>query len=173
MGLGKAQAPSTPTICSWIYKRKPSYTVPSKYTARPNLEQSQPQREAGTLKGSGESPGAWLWNQGGHVCRRLALPWEQHKVEAVSPVPLCLVQLRPLLHQVFQVSRVQLETSDQRVHVRLIFLVMEKAAGGNRQRALRYDAEGARGVLTVSRVLEIMLTLCEGMGAGGSKMPRH
>lgn len=73
----------------------------------------------------------------------------------------------------FQVSRIQLETSDQGVHVRLIFLVMEKAAGGNRQRALRYVTEGACGVLTVSRVLKIMLTLCEGMGAGGSKMPCH
>lgn len=43
---------------------------------------------------------------GSHVCRRLALPWEEHEVKVVSPVPLCLVQLSPFLHQMFQVSRV-------------------------------------------------------------------
>lgn len=100
------------------------------------------------LKGSAGSPGAWLWDQGSHVCRRVALPWEQHEVQAVSPVPLRLVQLRPLLHQVFQVSRIQLETSDQGVHVGFILLVMKKAASGNRQRALTCVTEGARGVFT-------------------------
>lgn len=84
----------------------------------------------GHVEGFSWEPGCGI--TGSHVYKWLALPWEEHEVKVVSPVPLRLVQLSPFLHQMFQVSRVQLETSDQGVHVRLVFLVMEKAAGGNR-----------------------------------------
>lgn len=60
------------------------------------------------LKVSAGSKVPGCGRMGSHVCRSLDLPWEQHKVKVVSPVPLGLVQLSPFLHQVFQVSGIQL-----------------------------------------------------------------
>lgn len=63
----------------------------------------------------------------------LGLPRQQHEVKSVSSVPLCLVQLCPFLHQMFEVSGIQLQTPDQGVHVAFAFLVVKKAVGRNKE----------------------------------------
>lgn len=57
-------------------------------------------------------------------------PWQQHEVQVVSSVPLSLVEHRPLLHQVLQVPGIHLQPSDHVVHVALVVLVVNVAAGG-------------------------------------------
>lgn len=54
----------------------------------------------------------------------MAVPRQQHEVEAVRSVPLGFVQSRPLLHQTLQSPGVHLQAADQVVHVRLSGLVV-------------------------------------------------
>ena len=72
-------------------------------------------------------------------------PRQQHEVEAVGPVPLSLVQNRPLLHQVLQVSGVHLQPSDHVIHVALVVLVVDFTGGRghNQQGRWRRTWEGA------------------------------
>lgn len=50
---------------------------------------------------------------------------QEHKVEAISSVPLSFVQRGSLLHQVLQSLGVHLQAADQVVHVRLTGLVVQ------------------------------------------------
>ena len=72
-------------------------------------------------------------------------PREQHVVQAVGPVPLCLVEGGPLLHQELQVLGVHLQPADQVVHVAVVVLAVKVTAGGREGEGREEGRDGERG----------------------------